>query len=168
MKLKSFILTRIFAETDLRGEEHITKQYLKDYVKNSFTGHITFLTSNEINEGRRFNGEEVKILLQDLSYLSQKFYGVEPIAIISSDNKETGSAYLDEELLCEVEGCNGKQYVTEWQDGKITICCSKGLKWINENTVFQDAKFGYSALNSMPDPGNTGAINASSPTISNT
>ena len=55
--------------------------------------------------------------------------------IISSNGEEEGKAYKDEELYCEVEGCSGSQYITEWEDGEITICCSKGLKWINENTA---------------------------------
>jgi hypothetical protein len=40
------------------------------------------------------------------------------------------------------------------------------LKWINENTIFEDAKFGYQAISKMPTPGNTGITGASSPSLS--
>ena len=55
--------------------------------------------------------------------------------IISTDGMFTGKAYEDEELCCEVEGCSGTQYVVEWEDGKVTIVCGDGLKWISETTA---------------------------------
>jgi len=47
----------------------------------------------------------------------------------------------------------------------ITAKAINFLAWINENTVFEDAKFGYSAINKMPTPGNTGITGAVSPKI---
>lgn len=48
----------------------------------------------------------------------------------------------------------------------ITAKAKEFLDWINENTVFEEAKFGYQALTKMPAPGSTGGIDASSPTVS--
>lgn len=48
----------------------------------------------------------------------------------------------------------------------ITAKAKEFLDWINENTVFEEAKFGYQALTNMPSPGSTGGIDASSPTVS--
>ena len=48
----------------------------------------------------------------------------------------------------------------------ITAKAKEFLDWINENTVFEEAKFGYQALTKMPSPGSTGGIDASSPTVS--
>lgn len=44
----------------------------------------------------------------------------------------------------------------------VTNKAQKFLDWINENTIFEEAKFGYEALNNMADPGSTGGIDASS------
>lgn len=44
----------------------------------------------------------------------------------------------------------------------ITAKSQKFLNWINENTVFQEDQFGYEAISKMSNPGNTGAVNASS------
>jgi len=40
------------------------------------------------------------------------------------------------------------------------------LDWINKNTVFEESKFGYKALTEMDNPGQTGSVDASSPTVS--
>lgn len=40
------------------------------------------------------------------------------------------------------------------------------LDWINKNTVFEESKFGYKALTEMANPGQTGSVDASSPTVS--
>lgn len=46
----------------------------------------------------------------------------------------------------------------------ITAKAQSFLDWINENTIFEEAKFGYEAISSMPEPGNVnGQTNASSP-----
>lgn len=39
------------------------------------------------------------------------------------------------DLMCAEEGCNGTQYLVEWEDGEITIVCGKGLKWLDEDTA---------------------------------
>lgn len=43
-----------------------------------------------------------------------------------------GYALEDEDLYCEIEGCNGTQYVVNWEDGEVTQVCGKGLHWIND------------------------------------
>lgn len=48
----------------------------------------------------------------------------------------------------------------------ITAKAVKFLAWINQNTVFEETKFGYDAITNMPDPGSTGGITATSATIS--
>ena len=40
------------------------------------------------------------------------------------------------------------------------------LDWIHKNTVFEESKFGYKALTEMANPGQTGGVDASSPTVS--
>nr|DAE82383.1 MAG TPA: structural protein [Caudoviricetes sp.]DAN20281.1 MAG TPA: virion structural protein [Caudoviricetes sp.] len=47
----------------------------------------------------------------------------------------------------------------------ITAKAREFLDWVNKNTVFEEAKFGYKALSEMPKPGNTGGIDAASPRI---
>jgi hypothetical protein len=59
-------------------------------------------------------------------------YGTGEYTIYSADMKEKGRAYCDEELSCELEGCNGTQYVVDWENGDTTIVCGKGLRWISE------------------------------------
>lgn len=63
----------------------------------------------------------------------------------------------------------------EWQDlnlqfngypitgPAITAKSQKFLDWINENTVFEEMKYGYDALTNMAEPGAHGTITASSP-----
>ena len=48
----------------------------------------------------------------------------------------------------------------------ITQKATNFLDWINTNTVFEDAKFGYQAISKMASPGGTGGTSASSPTLS--
>lgn len=57
------------------------------------------------------------------------------MVIISKDGLLKGEAYEDEELYCETEGCNGTQYVVNWQDETTSIVCGKGLKWLDEDTA---------------------------------
>lgn len=45
----------------------------------------------------------------------------------------------------------------------ITKKAQEFLDWINENTIFEESKFGYKALNEMKAPGATGGTNAKSP-----
>lgn len=45
----------------------------------------------------------------------------------------------------------------------ITAKGQEFLDWLNENTIFEDARFGYDVLNNMPTAGNHGTVNASSP-----
>lgn len=45
----------------------------------------------------------------------------------------------------------------------ITAKGQEFLDWLNENTIFEDARFGYDVLNDMPEAGDHGTINASSP-----
>lgn len=47
----------------------------------------------------------------------------------------------------------------------ITAKARSFLDWINKNTVFEESKFGYRALSEMADPGQTGGIDVSSPTV---
>lgn len=44
----------------------------------------------------------------------------------------------------------------------ITAKGQEFLDWLNENTIFDEARFGYEALDDMPTPGNHGTTNASS------
>ncbi len=44
----------------------------------------------------------------------------------------------------------------------VTAKAQKFLDWINENTIFEESKFGYEALTNMPEPGETGTVDASS------
>lgn len=44
----------------------------------------------------------------------------------------------------------------------ITAKGQEFLDWLNENTIFEDAKFGYEVLDSMPEAGDHGTVNASS------
>lgn len=55
--------------------------------------------------------------------------------IISKNGDTKGKAYEDDELVCDMEGCMGTQYVVEWEDGETTVVCGKGLQWIDENTA---------------------------------
>ena len=48
----------------------------------------------------------------------------------------------------------------------ITAKAADFLTWINKNTVFEESKFGYKAINEMAEPGHTGGIDVSSPTVS--
>lgn len=57
------------------------------------------------------------------------------IKIISRDGKEKGTGIEDCELICDMEGCNGTQYVVDWSNGETTIICGKGLKWLDEETA---------------------------------
>jgi len=50
----------------------------------------------------------------------------------------------------------------------ITAKAQAFLDWINTNTIFEDAKFGYKAIGDMPAPGSTGIVTASSPTLTTT
>lgn len=59
----------------------------------------------------------------------------EKYIILSKDGKIKGLGYEDEELSCEMEGCNGAQFVVGWEDGTNTIVCGKGLNWIDDNTA---------------------------------
>lgn len=55
--------------------------------------------------------------------------------IISRDSQHKGTAYIDEDLRCEVEDCNSDQYVVSWDDGLITTVCGFGLTWLDDNTA---------------------------------
>lgn len=57
------------------------------------------------------------------------------IIISRTDDNDRGKAYIDEDLSCNMEGCNGSQYVVLWGDGEITIVCGKSLKWLDQKTA---------------------------------
>lgn len=48
----------------------------------------------------------------------------------------------------------------------ITAKAAAFLTWINDNTVFEDAKYGYTAISNMPAVGSTGTIQTASSTLS--
>lgn len=59
----------------------------------------------------------------------------EKYVIISTDGKSKGLACEVEDISCEIEDCNGTQYVVDWEDGETTIVCGEGLKWLDKNTA---------------------------------
>ena len=47
----------------------------------------------------------------------------------------------------------------------ITAKAQQFLNYINENTIFDEMKYGYQALQDMPNPGETGTAEAKSPKV---
>lgn len=88
---------------------------------------------------RGFINENIQIFNYPLvpnKYTDKERFDMEGrYTILSKDGKMKGFGYEDEELSCEMEGCNGTQFVVEWEDGDTTIVCGKGLNWIDENTA---------------------------------
>ena len=57
---------------------------------------------------------------------------LEDLIILNKEGLMKGTAYEDEELSCSMEGCNGTQYIVEWEDGSQSVVCGKSLKWLSD------------------------------------
>lgn len=67
------VLSRIFRETDAKGREHISKQYIQRYDIKPFSEFVTFTTTRNRAEAMPFTAAEAKSMLKRLNHLKQKF-----------------------------------------------------------------------------------------------